>query len=69
MAAEGGQSTSRDALTPAFASPETFRGEEPTMAADIYSLAATLYALLAGRPPRFPARLQRAGHRDHHRAP
>ena len=55
MAAEGGQSTSRDALTPAFASPETFRGEEPTMAADIYSLAATLYALLAGRPPRFPA--------------
>ena len=55
MAAEGGQSTSRDALTPAFASPETFRGEEPTAAADIYSLAATLYALLAGRPPRFPA--------------
>jgi len=55
MAAEGGQSTSRDALTPAFASPETFRGEEPTVAADIYSLAATLYALLAGRPPRFPA--------------
>jgi hypothetical protein len=55
MAAEGGQSTSRDALTPAYASPETFRGEEPTAAADIYSLAATLYALLAGRPPRFPA--------------
>src|SRR5215475_1786265 len=55
MAAGGGQSMSRDALTPAFASPETFRGEEPTVAADIYSLAATLYALLAGRPPRFPA--------------
>src|SRR5215813_14319762 len=55
MAAEGGQSTSRDALTPAYASPETFRGEEPTAAADIYSLAATLYALLSGRPPRFPA--------------
>jgi serine/threonine protein kinase len=55
MAAEGGQSTSRDALTPACASPETFRGEEPTAAADFYSLAATLYALLAGRPPRFPA--------------
>ena len=25
------------------------------MAADVYSLAATLYALPAGRPPRFPA--------------
>ena len=70
MAAEGGQSTSRDALTPAFASPETFRGEEPTpAAADLYSLAATLYALLAGRPPRFPARPARAGHRDRRRAP
>jgi hypothetical protein len=34
MAAEGGQSTSRDTLTPAFASPETFQGEEPTVAAD-----------------------------------
>jgi hypothetical protein len=55
MAAEGEQSTTREALTPAYASPETFRCEEPTVAADIYSLAATLYALLAGRPPRFPA--------------
>jgi Protein kinase domain len=55
MAAGGEQSATRDALTPAYASPETFRSEEPTAAADIYSLAATLYALLAGRPPRFPA--------------
>ncbi len=55
MAAEGDQSAAREALTPAFAPPETFRGEEPTVAADIYSVAATLYALLAGRPPRFPA--------------
>jgi hypothetical protein len=55
MAAEGGQSPAREALTPAYAPPETFRGEEPTVAADIYSAAATLYALLAGRPPRFPA--------------
>ena len=55
LAAEGGQSVTREALTPAFASPESFHGEEPTAAADLYSLAATLYALLAGRPPRFPS--------------
>ncbi len=52
--ASGEQSASRDALTPAYASPESFRWEEPTVLSDIYSLAATLYALLAGRPPRFP---------------
>ena len=55
IAASGDQTASREALTPAYASPETFRGEEPTPAGDLYSLAATLYALLAGRPPRFPA--------------
>jgi tRNA A-37 threonylcarbamoyl transferase component Bud32 len=54
LAAEGGQSVTREAFTPAYASPESFHGEEPTAAADLYSLAATLYALLAGRPPRFP---------------
>src|SRR5262249_5154260 len=54
MAAGGEQSMSPEALTPAYASPETFQGKEPTAAADIYSLAATLYDLLAGRPPRFP---------------
>jgi serine/threonine protein kinase len=55
VAAEGEQSATRETLTPAYASPETFRCEEPTVGADLYSLAATLYALLAGRPPRFPA--------------
>jgi tRNA A-37 threonylcarbamoyl transferase component Bud32 len=55
VAATGEQSVTREALTPAYASPESFRYEEPTTAADLYSLAATLYALLAGRPPRFPA--------------
>jgi tRNA A-37 threonylcarbamoyl transferase component Bud32 len=55
VAATGEQSVTREALTPAYASPESFRFEEPTAAADLYSLAATLYALLAGRPPRFPA--------------
>jgi hypothetical protein len=55
VATSGEQSVTRDALTPAYAPPESFRCEEPTPAADLYSLAATLYALLAGRPPRFPA--------------
>jgi Protein kinase domain len=55
ISARGEQTASREALTPAFSAPETFRGEEPTTLADVYSLTATLYALLAGRPPRFPA--------------
>jgi hypothetical protein len=49
------QSATREALTPAYASPESFRCEEPSVGGDIYSLTATLYGLLAGRPPRFPA--------------
>ena len=55
------QSATREALTPAYASPEAFRCEEPTVAGDVYSLAATLYALLAGRPPRFPANADTPG--------
>ncbi|MGH3252852.1 MAG: serine/threonine-protein kinase, partial [Trebonia sp.] len=55
LASEGEQSVTREALTPAYASPENFRGEEPSVAGDLYSLAATLYDLLAGRPPRYPA--------------
>jgi hypothetical protein len=53
IAAGGEQTASRDALTPAFSAPESFRGEAPTVLADIYALAATLYALLTGRPPSF----------------
>jgi serine/threonine protein kinase len=55
ISSRGEQTASREALTPAYSSPETFRGEEPTVLADVYELAATLYALLAGRPPRFAA--------------
>ncbi|WP_231648457.1 protein kinase domain-containing protein [Saccharothrix sp. NRRL B-16348] len=47
-------SASLTALTPAYAAPEAFRQETPTERADIYALGATLYALLSGRPPRFP---------------
>lgn len=47
-------STSLVALTPAYAAPEAFRQETLTERSDIYSLGATLYALLSGRPPRFP---------------
>ncbi len=54
IASSGEQSVSREALTPAYAPPETFQAAEPTASADLYSLAATLYALMAGRPPRFP---------------
>ena len=61
IAANGEQSVSRDALTPAYAPPESFDGAEPTAAADLYSLAATIYALMAGRPPRYPADGRRPG--------
>jgi hypothetical protein len=61
ISAHGEQTASREALTPAYSSPEMFRGEEPTVLTDVYSLAATLYALLAGRPPRFPGDGRRPG--------
>ncbi len=39
--------------TPAYSPPETFRHGPPTAAVDVYSLCATLYALMSGRPPRW----------------
>lgn len=47
-------SVTREALTPAYAPPEAFHLAEPSPAGDVYSLAATVYALLLGRPPHFP---------------
>jgi hypothetical protein len=42
------------ALTPAYTAPEVLRRQPPTQYGDVYSLAATLYALLSGRAPRWP---------------
>ncbi|MET3805170.1 serine/threonine protein kinase [Nakamurella sp. UYEF19] len=50
-AAEG-FSVTMESLTPSYAPPEAFSGAEPTAAMDVYSLGATLYALLLGRAPR-----------------
>ncbi len=37
--------------TPAFLSPEAARGAQPGPASDVFSLGATLYAAVEGRPP------------------
>jgi serine/threonine protein kinase len=48
------ETTAADAVcvTPAYAPPEAFGIQPATESGDVFSLAATLYALLAGRPPR-----------------
>jgi serine/threonine protein kinase len=48
-----------EVVTPAYCPPETFQPALPTAAVDVYSLCASLYAMLSGRPPRW----------QHHRNP
>jgi eukaryotic-like serine/threonine-protein kinase len=42
-------------FTPGYAAPEVMQGDEHTEASDIFAFGATLFTLLAGRPP-FPGR-------------
>lgn len=43
--------TQKYALSPLYASPERWRGERATIAADVYSVGVIAYELLSGEPP------------------
>jgi serine/threonine protein kinase len=47
-------SVTLEGMTPAYAPTEVFYLKPPTERGDVYALAATLYALLDGKPPRWP---------------
>lgn len=48
----GAEAGGGGALSPDFAAPEQARGEPADAGTDVHGLAAVLYALVAGRPPR-----------------
>jgi serine/threonine protein kinase len=52
-ALDGTEATADDVrrLTPAYAPPEALGRQQPSAAGDVFSLGATLYALLTGSPP------------------
>lgn len=45
-----GMTSKLDALSPLYAAPEIIEGAPASASADVYALASSLYALLAGRP-------------------
>lgn len=47
-------SVTLEVLTPAYAPPEMFRQSPPAPSVDVYALCATLYAVMHGKPPRWP---------------
>ena len=47
----GSETMTRQALTPAYASPEQVRGESVNTASDVYSLSVVMYELLCGVRP------------------
>ncbi len=48
---QGGSKTTGAAFTPTFSAPEALLGDMTSPASDVYGLGATLWALIAGRPP------------------
>ncbi|MFN0091256.1 MAG: serine/threonine-protein kinase, partial [Acidimicrobiales bacterium] len=46
-----GDSTNSPSATPRYAPPEVFDDAPPAVTRDVYSLAATLHALISGEPP------------------
>ncbi|MGB7163363.1 MAG: serine/threonine-protein kinase, partial [Mycobacterium sp.] len=53
----GGRETGTTTLrgSPSYTAPELFEGASPSVASDVYGLAATVFALVSGSPP-FPFR-------------
>jgi eukaryotic-like serine/threonine-protein kinase len=49
---EGDPSVTLEALTPAYASPEAFGFSEPSPQSDVWSMGATIYAMISSRSPR-----------------